>query len=106
MSEERRARIAKILSELPNCRKHVYMGVDTVWANHGDVPPVGTRVCVTFNGFGNGTVVGHKIQDEYFLMLLVKVDKIPKSFKQRGHSGIVHASGTEYRLLEDTCKSS
>ena len=46
------------------------------WVSQQDVPKVGDRVKVLFNGFGQGEVIGYEVNEGY-LSIVVKIDKLP-----------------------------
>ncbi len=62
------------------------------------LPAIGSRVLVNFNNFGPGTVKAYFTEGEW-IGCEVLVDKIPKAFADRGHSGLVHAFGIEVSQL-------
>jgi len=100
--EEREAERQRIITnpEMQHCRIIEHEGSRAVWASKGPIPEKGTRIAINFNGWGKATVKDHIIEQAYFYAL-AQVDKIPESFKARGHDGLVYVAGVDFKLLEE-----
>lgn len=68
------------------------------WAGKERPPAIGTRVQVTFNGFGAGTVEAYFIE-EGFLGVQVRVDAQPDWHIRQGGTNPIHVFGTEIKAL-------
>ena len=73
------------------------------WSNPTmDIPAIGDRVRVIFNGFGIGTVRGyHQFGEDLFVR--VQPDKYPEWYNQQHHGlrPIISASGAEIVALKE-----
>lgn len=71
------------------------------WSGKVPPPPIDTKVRVTFNKLGTGTVMGYFTEGGW-LGLLVKFHK-PPAWYTRQHNGnpLGHVFGVEFELFED-----